>query len=44
MVKTQRQKKVIWLHANEVCQKEVDLEMISCSGSIRIKEMKRERT
>ena len=44
MVKTQRQKEVIWLHANEVCQKEVDLEMISCSGSIRIKEMKRERT
>ena len=30
--------------ANEVCQKEVDLEMISCSGSTRIKEMKRERT
>ena len=24
--------------ANEVCQKEVDLEMISCSGSTRIKE------
>ena len=43
MVKTQRQKEVIWLHANEVCQKEVDLEMISCSGSTRIKEMKRER-
>ena len=29
--------------ANEGCQKEVDLEMISCSGSTRIKEMKRER-
>ena len=29
--------------ANEVCQKEVDLEMIRC-GSTRIKEMKRERT
>ena len=44
MVKTQRQKEVIWLHANEVCQKEVDLEMTSCSGSIRIKEMTEERT
>ena len=43
MVKTQKQKEVIWLHANEVCQKEVDLEMIRCSGSTRIKEMKRER-
>ena len=39
MVKTQRQKEVIWLHAKEVCQKEVDLEMTSCSGSIRVKEM-----
>ena len=29
--------------ANEVCQKKVDLEMIRCSGSTRIKEMKRER-
>ena len=29
--------------ANEVCQKEVDLEMIRCSGSTRIKERKRER-
>ena len=43
MVETQRQKEVIWLHANEVCQKEVDLEMISCSGLTRIKDMKRER-